>query len=176
VTTRKVDINKHIVTESGEDYYKVNPKGNVPALVLVDGTLLNEGAATLQWIADQAPTSGLAPAWGTSKRYALINNLNYLASELHSNYGSLFSPSITEEVKAAAHTKLATKLKYVNDNLSHFTSDTVDVASLYLYIILSWSAYLKVDLTPYPGLNTFSAKIAAHPTVVAAHKEMNEAK
>jgi hypothetical protein len=33
-----------------------------------------------------------------------------------------------------------------------------------------------VDLSPYPELNAFAAKIAAHPTVVAAHKEMNEAK
>lgn len=29
-------------------------QGNVPALVLADGTLLNEGIATLSWIADQA--------------------------------------------------------------------------------------------------------------------------
>ena len=47
-----VDIGTH-KTASGEDYYKINPKGNVPALVLDDGTVLNEGAAVLQWIADQ---------------------------------------------------------------------------------------------------------------------------
>ena len=54
----------------------------VPALVLEDGTLLNEGAAVLQWIADQAgPASGLAPAYGTSGRYLLQNKLNYIATE-----------------------------------------------------------------------------------------------
>ena len=47
-----VDISTH-KTASGEDYYKINPKGNVPGLVLDDGTVLNEGAAVLQWIADQ---------------------------------------------------------------------------------------------------------------------------
>jgi glutathione S-transferase len=40
-------------TSSGIDCYTINPKGHVPALVLDDGTLLNEGAATLQYIADQ---------------------------------------------------------------------------------------------------------------------------
>lgn len=50
--TEQVDIRSH-QTSSGADYYKINPKGNVPALVLDDGTLLNEGAAVLQWIADQ---------------------------------------------------------------------------------------------------------------------------
>ena len=48
-----VDIRAH-KTASGADFYAINPKGNVPALALADGTCLNEGAAVLQWIADQA--------------------------------------------------------------------------------------------------------------------------
>ena len=34
------------------DFYSVNPKGNVPTLVLDDGTVLNENIASLQYIAD----------------------------------------------------------------------------------------------------------------------------
>ena len=44
-------------TASGADYYSINPKGNVPALVVGD-VLLNEGAAVLQWIADQGMYAG----------------------------------------------------------------------------------------------------------------------
>ena len=40
-------------TTSGADFFTINPKGNVPALVLDDGTVLNEGSAVLQYIADQ---------------------------------------------------------------------------------------------------------------------------
>ena len=43
-------------TSSGNDFYAINVKGNVPALVLEDGTLLNEGSAVLQYIADQVYT------------------------------------------------------------------------------------------------------------------------
>ncbi len=78
-------------------WQEVNPKGNVPALKLADGNLLNEGAATLQWIADQAPDSGLAPANGTTERYLLINSLNFLASELHVSFGPLFYAKTEEE-------------------------------------------------------------------------------
>ena len=49
--TEQVDLRTH-KTVSGRNYYEINPKGNVPALVLEDGTLLNEGAAVLQYIAD----------------------------------------------------------------------------------------------------------------------------
>src|SRR5688500_492630 len=41
--------------EGGGDYKDVNPLGYVPALVLDDGTLLTEGPAIVQYIADLAP-------------------------------------------------------------------------------------------------------------------------
>jgi glutathione S-transferase len=53
--TEQVDLRSHQTT-SGKDYYAINPKGNVPGLVLEDGTVLNEGAAVLQYIADQVST------------------------------------------------------------------------------------------------------------------------
>jgi hypothetical protein len=52
ISVEQADLEFH-KTSAGEDFYKINPKGNVPALVLDDGTVLNEGSAVLQWIADQ---------------------------------------------------------------------------------------------------------------------------
>jgi glutathione S-transferase len=49
--TEQVDLQTH-KTASGVDFYTINPKGNVPALILDDGTILNENAAVLQYIAD----------------------------------------------------------------------------------------------------------------------------
>ena len=47
-----VDLATHI-TASAEDFYGINPKGNVGTLVLDDGTLLNENVAILFYIAHQ---------------------------------------------------------------------------------------------------------------------------
>ncbi|MDJ4915302.1 glutathione S-transferase N-terminal domain-containing protein, partial [Salmonella enterica] len=41
--------------ENGDDYLAVNPKGQVPALLLDDGTLLTEGVAIMQYLADSVP-------------------------------------------------------------------------------------------------------------------------
>ena len=68
----RVDLRSHR-TASGEDYFTINPKGYVPALQL-DGPgseVLTENAALLQYIADLAPDSGLAPPNGTFARYHL---------------------------------------------------------------------------------------------------------
>lgn len=45
-----VDLKAH-KTSSGKDFYQINSKGNVPALVTSKG-LLSEGPAVLQFIAD----------------------------------------------------------------------------------------------------------------------------
>ncbi len=58
-------------TKSGADYAAINPKGQVPALVLDDGKMLTEGPAIVQYLADQKAESGLAPRAGTFERYRL---------------------------------------------------------------------------------------------------------
>ena len=46
-----VDLSTH-KTESGIDFYTINPKGNVPTLILDDGTILNENISCLEYILD----------------------------------------------------------------------------------------------------------------------------
>lgn len=86
-----VDLRAH-KTSSGQDFYQINPKGNVPALVTSKG-LLSEGPAVMQFIADQAPESKLAPAFGSFERYQLIDTFNYIGNEVHKAYSPLFNPS-----------------------------------------------------------------------------------
>jgi len=187
IDVEQVDIGTH-VTASGADYYSINPKGNVPCLVLDDGTVLNEGAAVLQYIADQAPGT-VAAENGTSERYLIQNALNYVASEVHASFGPLFGP-LSEEAKAAQIVKLGTKFSFIEKNLLgndvkiavrdgemtvpglFLVGGKFSIADSYLYIVLSWPQYVGVDMTGYPLLQAYSAGIAALPKVVAAHALM----
>ena len=56
----KVDLRAKKL-ENGDDYLKINPKGQVPALALDSGELVTEGPVIVQMIADKAPTKNLAP-------------------------------------------------------------------------------------------------------------------
>eukprot|EP01032_Pedospumella_encystans_P010206 gene10206-11945_t len=162
-------------TTSGADFFAINPKGNVPALVLNDGTVLNEGSAVLQYIADQAPGT-VASENGTTQRYILQNVLNYLASEVASTLNVLCSE--TELVdKEALKVKFVTKFEYLEKNILHthqyLVDDKFSVADAYLYILLRAVPYVGVDLSAYPGLIAFSATVGALPAVVEAHAKMN---
>jgi glutathione S-transferase len=85
-----VNTKAHTLAD-GTDYYAINALGYVPLLELDDGTRLTEGAAIVQYIADQAPEKNLAPANGTLARYQLQSMLNFISTELHKNFGGLFN-------------------------------------------------------------------------------------
>ena len=94
-----VKVNEHTkVIEGGGEYRKVNPLGYVPALVLDNGTVLTEGAAIVQYIADQVPFKNLAPPNGTIERTKLQSWLNFFSGEMHKGgFSPVFYKGIPEE-------------------------------------------------------------------------------
>src|SRR3984957_1869739 len=119
-TTEKTDL-KSKKTADGADSLAINSKGSVPALGLDDGQVLTEGAAIVQYLADQKPESGLAPRAGTLERYRLMEILNYIASALHKGFAPLFNPQISADAKAATKTALGKKFDWLSAYLGSKT-------------------------------------------------------
>lgn len=160
-------------TASGGDYTKINPNGYVPALVLDNGETLTEAVVILGYLADQVPDQKLAPASGSMARYHLQEKLNFLTTELHKNYGPLFNPKIPEEWRVQVNKTLAQRLGYIAGQLEgkqYLMGDDFTVADAYLFTILSWSKMLKVDLSPWPVLSSYTSRVAERPAVQAALK------
>lgn len=159
--------------KDGTDYYTINPKGYVPLLELDNGERLTEVAAIQQYVADQVPEKNLAPAWGTMARYRLQEWLTFTGTELHKAYSPLFNPGSSDEIKNAAKSLINGRLAYVNDQLagkSYLLGEAFSVADTYLYVVANWSQHVGVDLTPFPHLTAFIARMSARPAVQAALK------
>jgi glutathione S-transferase len=155
----------------GTDYYTINPLGYVPLLVLDDGTQLREGPAIVQYIADQVPSSQLAPANGTIARYQLQSWLNFIGTELHARFGPLFTPGTPEETKTAARARLASRFQWVDGELAgkhYLTGDTFTVADTYLFTVTNWPRLVGVDMAPYTHIASYRARVGARPAVIAA--------
>lgn len=165
----KVDLRAKKL-ENGDDYLKVNPKGQVPALVLESGEVFTEGPVIIQMIADKAG-KGLAPAHGSAERYKLLEWLNFITSELHKNFGPMFSPVLADEAKAFFKDRVMGKFKYLETALAgndYVMGKQFTVADAYLFTMLSWAERLKFDMSAMPNLMAYKARVGARPKVQEA--------
>jgi glutathione S-transferase len=160
---------------SGEDYLAYNPKGQVPALKTPDGTILTEGPAVLQFIADSAPASGLAPPAGSIARYTLQQWLNYIATEVHKAvFYAMFNPATPPEAKAFARDQLLpVRYRFLSEHLKDrpFVLDGFTVADAYLVTTLNWAAPAGVDLASWPVLDAYRNRLLERPSVARAVSE-----
>jgi glutathione S-transferase len=167
VELEKVDLAKH-KTEGGQDYLTINPKGYVPALRLDDGSILTEGPAIVQYLADQKPASHLAPAAGTIERYRLQEWLTFIGTEIHKSFSPLFNPASSDDAKATAKTAITKRLAYLNDQLAnreYLLGSNFTVADAYAFTIVNWTNFVKIDLKPYPNVAAYMARVGGRPKV-----------
>jgi glutathione S-transferase len=173
IELEKVDF-KTKQTAGGADFLKINPKGYVPALELDSGDVLTEGPAIVQYMADQKPASGIAPANGTLERYRLQEMLGYINSELHKTYSPLFSPDISAELRAEREAYLRKRYGFIESLLvthAFLLGDAFSVADAYLFTVTNWARMVKLDLSDFPRLLDFQKRVAERPAVQAALRE-----
>ncbi len=167
-----VDLKTHKLGD-GADFYQVNGKGYVPVLELDNGERLTEGPVIVQYLADLARDSKLAPKNGTFERVRVQEWLNFITSELHKGFTTLFNPTAAEDWKKAVREKLATRFDWLTTQLNDkvfLTGAQFTIADAYLFTILNWTNYTGIDLGRWPVLTDYVARVAARPKVQEALK------
>lgn len=160
-------------TESGRDFLTINPNGYVPALQLASGgEILTEGAAVVQFLADQHAESNLAPRAGTLDRARLQEHLNFIASELQKAFGPLFNAGSTDAAKRDAVVNVGRRLDrfetVLQDGRSYLMGEQFTVADAYLFVVSGWATPNGIGLDKWPNLRAFGERVAARKTVQAA--------
>lgn len=171
-------------TKTGKDFYQINSKGYVPALVLDDGDLLTEANVILQFLADTYAPGELFPKVGTRERYHAQEWLNFIATELHKGFGNLFgadkmgledSPKAT--LKEYSKSVLLKKYEFVDQSLNgrEFLLRKFSVCDAYLFNITSWAKFTGLDLSHLKNLSAFMSRMLERPSValaIAREKEL----
>jgi len=166
----KVDVRAKKL-ENGDDFLKVNPKGQVPVLQLDNGEFVTEGPVIVQMIADQASAKNLAPARDSAERYKLLEWLNFITTELHKNFSPLFQPVIPDEVKSFFKERIMGKFKYADSKLAgqdYLMGKQFTVADGYLFVMLKWAERTGLDVSALTNLTAFKDRVAARPKVQEA--------
>lgn len=167
-----VKVDRHTKKAAdGLDFNLVNPKGYVPALTTDSGETLTENVTVLQYIADQSPASKLAPPFGTMERYRLMEWLSFINSEVHKSFTPMFHKDAGEGMREYALGVLNKRLDYVQRALgskSFLMGEQFTVADCYLFTVLSWAPFVKLDLGKWPELKRYVDRIHTRPHVIEA--------
>lgn len=166
----RVDIRAH-KTESGEDYYAINPKGSVPLLVLDNGETLSEGPIICQYLAEQAGRVDILPAVGDMARYRVLEWQAYLSTEIHKFFSPLFNPTISAETKAAFAAMLERKFSWIDQQLAgraFLAGEAFSVVDPYLFTLAGWCGLTGVNIEACAHLQAYLGRLAQRPAFQAA--------
>lgn len=171
VALDKVALAAERRTESGRDYYQINPQGSVPALELNNGEVLTEAQVLLQFLAAQAPQARLAPSEGMA-HWRLLETLNFIATELHKGFGPLWkkgNPDAQEGAKALLVNRFGLLARKLGDK--PYLQGDFSIADAYAFVMLTWARMHRVDLSGLPTLKTYFERVLARPAVRQALTE-----
>ncbi len=167
-----------------EEYLALNPQGLIPALA-VDGVVLSQSLAIIEYLNDRHPQPPLLPADPLDRARVRsmslaiaceihpLNNLrvlNYLRSELKQDdegVGTWYRHWVTEGFSG-----LEQQAREFSAGARHCFGDAVSLADVCLVPQMFNARRFKTDLTPFPTLTGISAHLESLPEFAAARPEV----
>ncbi|WP_323784130.1 glutathione S-transferase family protein [Leisingera sp.] len=167
--------------QTGPAYTQINPKGRVPALA-VEGGILTETGALLEYIADKAPEAGLRPQDPVLKA-RMREVMFYLASTMHVNHAHMrrgarwaSKTSSYKDMQAKVPQTMTASCEYISQaglRGPFVLGDRVSLADCYLYVICTWLAGDGVKVDNFPKIQNFMTAMEQRESIRAVYaKEM----
>ena len=146
-------VNAQAGEQFAPEFVKINPLCKVPALI-VDGEILTEGAAIIQFISEIAPEANLLPAFGTMERAQALKWMMYVYSNVHPHFARAFMPARygneEADIKEKAESSLHDLFTVINVQLAdndYIAGSILSIADLYLGVAINWQMIMKDSLT-----------------------------
>jgi len=151
------------------DYLAIHPLGQLPALK-INGEVMIESGAIVQWLAESVPGSELAPATDQPARRAFDQWMYFAVASLEAHawemmlHGKILPDK--QAVKAIipfAEQRYAKALKVLEQALrvqDYPVDGRFSAADIMIGYILAW---FPEQLVPYPGLQKYLARLQQRP-------------
>ena len=165
-----------------EEYRKINPRQQVPSLMLPDGSIMTEGPAMLLHIADAHPEARLAPPPGTSERAQHDRWLFFLAANVNEagqrmNYPERFTTDANgkQGVVEAARAYMDRHFSIFEEALGdgpYFFGDGLSMLDIYVWMLSHWpgqgTAWLEANC---PKIVRLANTATVRPKIVPIQEE-----
>jgi len=159
------------------DYLAIHPLGQLPAL-RVNGEVMIESGAIVQWLAESVPGSELAPATDQPARRAFDQWMYFAVASLEASawemmlHGKILPD--TQAVKAIVpfaeqrYAKALSVLEQALRDQDYLVDGRFSAADIMTAYILAW---FPEQLVPYPGLQQYLARLQQRPAYPHKPKE-----
>ena len=175
VAYQRCDVDTEQGEEMGDAFLAVNPRGQIPALQLDDGSILTESAAIVLHIAECHPQADLLPPAGSRERASLYRWLFFAASNLYEGVLRIYySDRYTTDLSQADAVQTAARV-YV-DQMWGLMADAIEegpfflgnkytVIDPYLLMLSSWYENPEALAAAHPKLQRLFDAVRARPAV-----------
>jgi glutathione S-transferase len=133
--------------DQSEAFLAINPRGQIPALVLEDKSVLTESLAIMLHIADCHPSAGLIPTTGSIERAQVYRWMSFISTNVYEGLLRLLYPDMyttgsdSSGVVESADQYLHSAFDIVNQTLSQgpcLVGEHTGIADIYLAMLLTW--------------------------------------
>lgn len=158
-----------------KDYYEVSTFAMVPALVIDEKRTLHETAVISVYLADKKPGAHLVPLAGTFERVRVMEQLSFIAGEIHQKFIPLFRPFVNSEAKNQFRALLVRNLSHLDKQLSdgrpYITGEHFGVVDAYLFSIVPWVIRLEVEIEHLTYMQAYMNRLASRPSILKAMQD-----
>ena len=133
--------------DQSEAFLAINPRGQIPVLVLEDNSVLTESLAIMLHVADCHPSAGLSAATGSTERAQLYRWMSFISTNVYEGllrvlYPDMYSTSSDlDGVVESADQYLHSAFGIINQSLSEapwLVGERTGITDIYLAMLLTW--------------------------------------
>jgi glutathione S-transferase len=169
-----------------DNYFKISPLGQVPALILPDGRVMTESAAITIHLADTHPAAKLAPKPDAPDRCDFLRWIVYLSANIYMTDLIIYYPDrYTADqnggkcVKTAALARMAMEWDIYAAALGdkpYILGDKMCAADIYASMLATWNLDVPAFFRKHPNVHAMYERVTSRPAVakVWARGEMEE--
>jgi glutathione S-transferase len=156
-------------------FHKINPKAEVPTLVLPDGSIMTESAAMMIHLAEMHPKAGMSPAVGTPERARFLRWQVFLAAQVYQSDLRLFyperftmNPSEAAGIKARAEEMMMKEFAIYAEALGQgpfLLGERMSAVDIYGAMLCSWAPDVAALFAAHPVLKRMYDGVLANDAV-----------
>jgi glutathione S-transferase len=162
------------------DYLKVNPLGQVPAMIDGNSEVMNQADALLKYLAYKYPEAQLGDDGSLQNKYELDRWLAFFTGDVHPAFYPFFRPNrySTDDsetslklVKEASYKLIDRVFKHLDAHLEGKTcivGDRRTIADPYAFSMIRWGNRLPNALRDYPNVHSFHQQMQEDKSVQQA--------